>query len=805
MPEAQGMTGKQLLEIYPEKKWRERFTTLVDLLDFLGDCIIDNDYTIPDAMSDAIHLTDEGNKLVDRLVRKEKVPPKEARIMTALTLGHQELFIDVESTDIDALSLSVSKQIVDRKISYPFAHGRELYDVYAELFLTEKETLSLTETFELIERLPIGVFQHGKYVCGPYGLLIARTKRNIPASRSVPAYHCEQASCELVHRVHLSTSQDALINAHRDRVRKILEAEPNMASDWEGLARLATGLEHAFFADARAGSVTPILADCLSDKELRTLFGRLLDGFGGELREDVKPYIGGGNSSRLAEALNRAQLLQLTFLAKEEHIANALDTLVAERAIEVPNGEIRVPRMSGRARVGAYRLRSELGTFGHRFASSDPGFASLRLRRLLDDLYDLEDPTQKDELAWQLRSMESGDITEQLETFFRTTDPQRVIEQLAFARRANVERVARVLELAQFEDLDDDVLVRTILWKLGFVAESNFDPNAKFWSLFTKCSSLTESLRVSGIGDSEEFRGTASVFFSELEGVLQRALSFAAWSLLSDHADAPEPFSYDSFQDFARGIEMVNEAFAARANDAESLHIDPERPELYALSRGFATLSAHLSSLDPKEHRRSVDNFPTFYGKTALKDFAFTHVIPFLDLMPEAQVRIIKELDSISASLIAGETNDVRNHYSHYRRLSPDIDKMSNALDSIRKSVESIELLGFSPAPYSWDGQETDRWGRTQVHMLAPNGRTAVFAMPTRYDWMGLPRLQASQYLVRSAVFAEPNEILRFQPRYSSEYTNYWVSIPNRRRKLSGVEPREGTSTEHTGSTGLIQ
>ncbi len=801
-----GLTAEQLAEKFPDRDWQNRYVQIMDILDLLHECVIGHDYTIPDAMSEAIHLTEEGGKLFDKLVRKEKINPKEARLIVALTVGHRELFIDVLATDLEALIESVSRQIRDKRIRLPFVHGRLLYDSFAELFPTEKDSLSVAETLELLDSLPIGVFQHGSLVSGPFGLLRSATVRNIPASRRVPAFHCEQTTCDVVHGAQLSTSQEAAINASRDRARKVLEAEPDQASAWGHFARLAAGFEASFFADTRSGSVTPLLADCLSDGELRALFCGLLDGYRGELRKAVQPIIGGGNSALLAGGLDRAELLQLTFLAEEKDIANELDRLVVEGIIRVPEGEVRRPRMAGRVRTGAFRLTAELGAHGHRQASSDPGFASLRLRKLLDELYDVADPSQRDELGWQLRSVESGQLTEQLETYFRTTNPRTVIEQLVFARRSNVETVARTLEIQNYANRQDAELVTTILWKLGFPVIAERDPHEKFWSLYAKTTGLTESLRVSGIGDSEEFRGTASVFFAELEGVLQTSLGFACWALLNDHPASSSPFTYDRESDYKEGIVFINQVFNERSNEAESLFIDPERPELYALLRGFATLASHLESLLTSEgHLRNEADFPDYYGKTRLKDFAFLRTIPFLNLLPNAQQRLIHGINEIGTSLIAADVNDVRNHYAHYRRLSPDIERMSRALDAIRKAVELIEGLGLCPAIYLPDGRETDRWGRTQVHMVGPMDRGAIFALPTRFDWMGLPSFGQAQHLVRSAIFAEPNEMLRFEPRFSSEYTEYWSNIPNRRVKKASLDARENTSGDHTSTAGLVQ
>jgi hypothetical protein len=53
---------------------------------------------------------------------------------------------------------------------------------------------------------------------------------------------------------------------------------------------------------------------------------------------------------------------------------------------------------------------------------------------------------------------------------------------------------------------------------------------------------------------------------------------------------------------------------------------------------------------------------------------------------------------------------------------------------------------------------------------------------------MGLPALSQPQFIVRSASFAEPNEVLRFTQRFESEFSRLWISYPARRKSSAGPD-----------------
>jgi hypothetical protein len=778
-------TAKQLASTYSDPAWRRRFVDLSDLLQILGDCIIPNTYSVPDDVGTTFFLTTRGSQMKDRLIRKEHVPGKEAHLMCALTLGHDELYLDIENTDPNRVKQFIETQLEDRKIHFPYSYGRTLYDTYGDMFEDEKDVLTIDETMRLIGKVPRGVFQYGKYIVGPFGILTSTSERHIQFSRVVPAYHCAQATCHAVHQVRLSTGYDAPINDERTKLHRLLDETSEAAADWWGLALEVEHYSHSFYAESHSATLAALIGDALSDTELRSLIEFLLDNTRGEFRGATTEIIGTGNATQLTQSLEREQMMQLVLLASESTISRALDALVRDNVIHIPRGEVRRPVTNARRRSGAFQLSPELGHLGVRFVSDDPGFASLRQRELLNRLYLRDSETDTEELDWQLRGFDSEDIDERLENFFRSTDPRAALSRMVLARKTNMIAACHYVGLEDAADLSDTSLVESILWKLGFDVRTEVDSHRTFWDLHQRISALTQSSRISGIGESETFRGVASSFFTELEGVLADALAFATWVLLVDHTSEPHPFSYDDTSDRSTAFQRLQQAHDTSGNEVEDFDFISDRTELYPLIRGFDILSKELDrvAMHPEDHTRDTDALPEYEGKTAIKRFLFRSRIPFLNLTPASQKRMKEGLHQVAAGLLRPvEVHQVRNDYSHYRRTSPEIERMAQALDAIAEAIRSLENLGVARLLCFPAGFESDGWGRSKHRFSGPRSIEHLFARPSKFDWMGLPALQTSQYIVRSAIFAEPNEVLRFTPRFVSDFSELWSNYPVRRR-----------------------
>lgn len=781
---------------------REKYARFVDLVRLLGDSIIANDYSIPDGLSNAIKLTDYGDAALTKVVtsRADKIPAKEARLMCALAIGRDKLLVDVESTDLDGMAKAISAQILTDKIRFPFPFGRDSYDAYARMFEEGQPVLTYEDTQRFLDATPIGVQQYGRYVTGPYGLLESQSTRQLASGRRVEAFHCSDVMCDVAHRVHLTTSSAATINSHRDKFEDAFPDGDSKEVDWFGAADDVRDVDAIMFSDTAVGVSATLLGDALSLRELRGLIAYLFNSTGGSLRDLVRDFLDVGDATQTVAGLDRAQLMQIALLVKEPVLQEALDSLVYDSEIVVPAGEVRRPVLNKERRSGAFGLSPELGNLGVRFVSDHPGFAALRLRDELTNIYDLNNPDDRDDLGWMLRGIVADSLEEQLDTFFRTAEPLDCVTRLGLVGRDALRRLAKNLRIGHGLEEADESIANRILWKLGFPLHSEQDPRAEFWRLHEKLLGLTRASSAPGMRDTEEFLGVASKYFRELERFLQESLAFSAWALLHDHVADPHAFHYGFEADNARGFELVQESVAFGGDSYKSYDFLSDKLDIYTMARGFEFLSSRLAALHDEAEAltRSADDFPAYSRGSRLKKFPFVSTAPFLCLTEGSRMKLVSGLKSVAQALQRGKVNEVRNDHQHYRKTASGVGQIEQALREAENAMRTIESLGLALVESRVEDAVHDRWGRSEYYLAAPRGTRHVIARPSSFDWLGLPELDQAQYILRGAVFAEPNEVLRFQRRLDSEYSEMWQDVPARRRPRGSALSQN--SVEHRGS-----
>ncbi|WP_147436669.1 hypothetical protein [Microbacterium telephonicum] len=760
-----GATAEQLLERHADINWRTRFVDINDLIEILRDCIIADGYTIPDDLNEAIALTARGNALKSRLIRKEEVPAKEAHLMCALTVGHDDLFIDVLNTDIAALRDSIGRQIREGAVRFPFVYGRALYDAFADEFEDEKDYLSSEETVKLLGKIPFGVFQYGRYVVGPSGISESKHSRALRFSKRVPAFHCSDPVCRDLHSVILSTGHNADINAQRHKLTRVLEGESKPAADWAGLAMEISRLSDSHFGNHWIAPMVTLLGDALSDDELRAVLALL---------------------SGVEVTAERPNLLERALQWSDKKLAGTVDRMVLGGDICVPLGEVRTPVSTDHMRSGAFRLQPQLGSRGVRFVSGDPGLATLRERELVRTLYLTGNDDERHELDWQLRSVDGVSLDVRLDDYLRTTTPTEALTRLVLSRSSSAIAASEVAGLGEVDGVGDGDLIARLAWKLGFEGGSADDSHADFWTQQEKLSAIVQSWLGSGPGDTNEFRGQAATYFSALEGILEESLAFASWALLRDHITAGRPFSYDNEADRKHGLDLLQAAYTeyVTKRPGEKLKFDG-RLTIYPLVRGFGVLADGLNSLIAKASSlaRPLSDHPEYATRSALQRFPFASTAPFLDLAAHSRTRIVEGLRDIELTLNAETLSSVRNDYSHYRRTSPELAAMERTLESVGRAVRAIENLGFGLNLCHPSTETSDQWGRRTIGFVGPRSLNHVFARPSSLEWVGFPSLRRPQYLVRSAAFDDANEVLRFERQYDSEYARMWDDYPRPRKK----------------------
>ena len=218
---------------------------------------------------------------------------------------------------------------------------------------------------------------------------------------------------------------------------------------------------------------------------------------------------------------------------------------------------------------------------------------------------------------------------------------------------------------------------------------------------------------------------------------------------------------------------------------------------LHPLCQGFQRLARILENMqqDEKNWKRPTAEYPEFAGNTDIQDFPFVHKAPFLDLTPDSQARIIATFREASRALIEAKVPNLRNDQLHYRSTQSDVSELDRALGVIERVVSDLQYNGFVRVLFYPERHEVDNWGRATFHFKDRTGRRIAISRPSRYIWINLPALGQPQYLVTSAQFAEPHEMLRVTLSMKSDFTDMWRDIPLR-RKPSGRDMALGYETQ---------
>jgi hypothetical protein len=775
-----------LATLYPDHEWRRKFIRILDVGALLRGSIIGKDYKIPDDLNNAIHLTVEGGEIAKTLTTKHDVPYKEAKLMCFLAVAYRELLVDVEKTNYPVLVSEISDQIKSNEIRHPFVFGRILYDRAAELFSDERKYLSVADTVRLLEGTPQGVWQVGELVTGPFGILHSSAERGLMPHTDIPLQHCADLSCNSIHYVDLTTDYEAPINFHRPKLSRLLEAGGREPSEWNGFIDdlIEETRKGEKSDDLDPGSLTYLLGDGLADSELRTLLRELLDATGPELRKVAAGIGMRGRAEDIVDPLERAQLLQLIMCTSGANISGTLDAVVRAGQIHVPVGEVRRARVNYYQKYGPWQLRAELGFRGVSFRAPASSLPVLRLGRLVGSLYDSDQVDDMQGLDWQLRHVDALTPAAKLAEYLRVATPEQAIRNLVLARRENTEKACKSLGLLLPASLsDDDEIVGSLLWKLGFKLPEMDAPHARFFARQDEIIRLARAAQLSSTVDEEPIRRAAGVYFESLEALLNDSLAYVTWGLKEDHYASERPYVFRASLDTLPAMATLSDA-ANSQNVGQSETVEfGELNTLYPLSRGFQVLANYLDGMraDADSYRRDPGHFPAYLERTDLQKFPFKHVHPFLDVQADAQMMIISGLREVTKKLLSHNVPEIRNDLTHFRRTAVDISEVIAGLEAVNQAVQQLDSLGFLRVPYIHSSTKLDEWGRRTVTLANLEGQPVSFTRPSAYDWLPLPSLTEAQYLMHSAVFGEPNEVLRFRPGYDSPYEDMWTGYPRRR------------------------
>ncbi|WP_338683728.1 hypothetical protein QD712_25105 [Streptomyces acidiscabies] len=775
----QPLTKDQLQAAYPNEEERRNIFRLMILSDILRLCLIAKDYKPSTHLNNQIKLTEYGNEKVQAFARK-RIPIPEARAICFLEFSWIDLLVDHKTTDARLVQEAISAQIKSRAIYYPFIFGRELYDRAFDRIESDKRELDLSDTLKFLEGTPQGVFQMHEYVTGPFGLLNSKELRFYQPQRDANLLHCSDASCHQIHSVRFSTANEAPINKHRIETSRIFQKESEIPSAWASfLSDVFSELVHPA-RDNSSESLIPILGDCLTDVEIRSLTEWLLDNTSGALREVCRSIDLRGRASEIVAAMGRAELMQLCLTMSDRDITQGIDTLVHRGVIDVPKSEIRLPPINNDSLFGTFQIGAELGPHGIRTRSERMNLAPLRLRSLIEHMYRLSDVADREELEWQLRSATGDTLEARLENYLLKRSPRTVVESLVLARKSNAVAACEILRLREGA-ADSADFIPLILWKLGFASPSEGDPHADFWRLHGEMEKMARMGPGRPLSPSvEEFRGAAANYFVALESALDDAASFTIWALSHDHVTDRRPFVFEPDRQRIKSYEWL-QSTVTRKGDSELAYGDIN--SLYALCRAFQCLGSELQRIAAERdaHKRSPEAIPDWVRQQTLQRFPFSHSIPFLDLTDDSREMILRNLGEISRMLISDRIHEARNNWLHGGRKDLDFANVRTSLSAIRDAIQLIEDCGFMRTTFATSARRSDGYGRSVTVLKNPRGISLEIHSPSPYLWLGLPPVEGAVHVMTAACFSAPSNFLRFRSEALSPFTEMWADYPRRK------------------------
>jgi len=767
--------------------------------DFLSDCIVDNGYRPPLPLTAALSLTARGTRLAGQ-IKGNGVELREAQLAAFMAAwAGNELLIDLENIEIEAIRLSMSSEIRHRKIRLPWIYGRQFYDLIADLPFHGSPTPRHDETMGLLDQLPQGVFQLGPYISGPYGLIEGREWRLIPPKREVPGFHCDEIGCKRIHSIVLSTGEtkaSAAMNKLREKTSKFHAFDTVARAAVEEFISKRIRRFHW-----RSNTTLPhFLGDCITLTNLRALAAKLFDQKGGRLREECGSKLDVEISAAVefVESIGEAELMQIVLLATDDEIHKTLNSLIWSRDIVIPRGELRHSIIEPRGK-GYLGLRLEASSLGVRHVPNSQ-FIFVRLQSIINKAFPAGEPAAEDRLLWLLRSYDGETAAAKLHVALAIGEPGAVVERLLVADQTACATAFGELGLPMeaFKSATDADISQVLTWHLGFKAHGDQEDPTAINDAVTTLRKIIQSLAASRLerSDEERIRSVAGNLFPGLEKLLKRALGFTAWALCNDHYSISYEMRYSPGE-----AERYLDAWLA---DTPGLPKLSDGTTLAEILTCFGSLSKQLGRLGSKEadynnYKRPTSEYPRIVRNIPDSfQFPFAHTKPFLDLDDVSRSGIMSVLHNVSSKLSTANAPEVRNGLLHAKKELPGNQQIEEACAAIQAVVSELVAYGLLPTVFALSRTDGDAYGRQRLTFISAELSEVVLIRPSAYHLAGFPPLSEPQIIVIGARLRTSGEPLRFRMRHDSDYQEMWTGFPKR-----APESPRSAATSETQTSGI--
>lgn len=770
-----------LKRVHSDSTFRSALAKLYAIRQFFRKGIRVENFTVPQSVEESIVLSEVGERLLTEVTPRFQLSQPKMKFVIFLLFYHDELLVDLERTGFDSLKKFLDEAVALRSVRFPWVFEHALYDKAFELFPDRPGQLNPVQTEALLANTPTGVFQIDTVLTGPFGVLVSKEQRLLPPTLDLLLWHCDDPMCGAVHVGTLSQSDEEMTAVYRT-IRNELKRH-SAASPWGGFATRVIA-EHAWYDDFSWINLPWLLGNAFTAGELRSVVAEIIDTRDKSVRAHLPPKLTGSGKT-IAACLTKPEAMQVVLIAKDEDIVAAVDGLVEAGTIKIPTSEVRksYPAQFQPSWLGA--ATCECSALGLRVVPARGEMQVARLRRLVENVYQGE----AESLRWRLRGFKGFSLGEPIEKYISETDPVTVLRDLIFVSPENLRKSFEHLRAPHLRIpaavVEDDELIRKLLWKLGF-PQSRFDSTLR--SLYESLKEFRAAANVE-VKNTEQWRslvrGAGANVFVALEEVLDLALGFSAWLLLSDPIQEKHLYNHKR----ARQV-MATELSGVLSTPQGAVELDAEgRNTLFPLIAGFQALAKRVESLlsDADSYEKPRVQLAHYSRETTLQIFPYRHRHFALDLAQDEVTQCIEAFNHIATKFQDTSVLNVRNRIDHRSETFPAPEEIDRCYETLQVGVSRLEALGLFPSIYATSSIQEDLDGRTIV--------TSVDYAEASFQWSpspmvrvvaSLPTIKQPQIIVKCLHVPGTNEPVRFRIETDSEYTLVWADYPKRRQPTKG-------------------
>lgn len=756
-----------------DPKYINKFNELYCIKMALDHCIFVKDF-FDDSFD--LKLTKTGERLFKHL-KKRNLDVNDSILYFAIfrDFYHNDIYFELNDVNEITIVNKISEFIKKEYIKFPWVFGRELYDRYFDEFDNQTEYLDYDETIYLLNGTSRGVFQIDNIIISPFGLLYSKVKRNIRPKLEFHLYHCSDPSCPAFHLVELDNSDDNVF------VKLSKEIENyNSNKDAIDITDLIPDFEYEFYDPYSLEGLYDLLVNSFGTKEIKQIAEAVINQ--GKLREFLPKEIVFGSTKEICNLLTKNECFSLILLCDDLTILECIDSLINDNIIKIPSTEIR--ESFSQRRFGHYETYLQCNKLGVRVTTDYKEASMIKLKNLVKYVY--SDSSLKDQLDWNLRGYDSKLSTSQkLDEYLNNHTPLEVIKEMIFNGPRQLTTAIQSISGMTLKDINsnEDILIKKIVWKLGF--DINIHPSYlnDFWINFKDFKTVVLQSQKYNEDDKLKLRASSVNLFVSIEDILQQSLALTTWALLSDHyLDTRFKYIYENARDF-----MINELDNHQLSKDLIIKFDRSgKNTLFPLINGFRALLDKCDSIlsNPLIYKRHTKEFPSYYFKDPLIVFPFEHKKFILDILEQDYYELKENIKFILSEFGKGEIIEIRNKLQHNREDFPTQEELIKSLNHIESVFSLIENESICPNVYLFKKSLTDEYNRISVTLENYKGTSFQYFFSIELNGSHIPTPYYHSLLkINPIKLKDTNHPLVFSYKEKSSYQEYWQDYPRKKPK----------------------